>query len=432
MTPVSSWGRLSAHLHHIEFLKNPKSAAASIAKSPRGLAFGNGRSYGDACLNGDRALWFTRGMDSFISFDRSSGRLKCEAGILLKEIQDTTVPEGWMLPVTPGTQLITVGGAIANDIHGKNHHVMGSFGDHVVLIKIIRTDGEIIECGPQINQEWFAATLGGIGLTGVILEVELQLRPVSSPWLVSETIPYNNLDEFFELADTSEKDWEYTVSWIDCASRSGARGLFMRGNHSKSSSVLPNKKHTLNIPITPPVSLINQVSLKPLNAAYFWLNKNKSKLTPTYYQPFFYPLDNINNWNRLYGPKGFYQHQCVIPRDVGNTAITEMLDEIRRSGEGSFLAVLKTFGQRESVGMLSFPKPGVTLALDFPNHGLKTLSLLERLDNIVAQSKGRIYLAKDARMPRSLFESSYPKFQDFIKYRDSGISSEMSRRLFGK
>jgi len=431
MTPISSWGRLSNNPHKLEIFKDPKSLQTSIASSPNGIAFGNGRSYGDVCLNSGSSLWLTQGLNCFISFDRLSGLLKCESGVLLKDIQDITVPEGWMLPVSPGTQLITVGGAIANDIHGKNHHVKGSFGDHVTLIKLLRTNGEEIECGPNLHPEWFAATLGGIGLTGVILEAVIQLRRVNGPWLESETIPYSNLEDFFELADSSEKKWEHTVSWVDCAAGHGSRGLFMRGNHSNNQAEPPTQKKKINISITPPISLINKLSLSPFNNAYFRLNKNKSLSRQIHYKSFFYPLDNINNWNRMYGPKGFYQHQCVIPREVGKDVINEMLSQIALAGEGSFLAVLKTFGNRKSVGMLSFPKPGVTLALDFPNNGAKTLKLLERLDAIVAQAFGRIYLAKDAHMSRSLFERGYPMHQEFLKYRDPGISSEMSRRLLG-
>lgn len=431
MTPISSWGRLSSHPHNIAVINSPQNAYEYTVKDSFGSIFGNGRSYGDACLNSKGTLWLTRGMNCLISFDRYTGRIKCESGVLLKEIQELAIPDGWMLPVTPGTQLITVGGAIANDVHGKNHHIMGSFGDSVIYIKLLRTDGEVINCGPLLNSEWFSATLGGIGLTGLILEVELQLRPVSSPWLITETIAYSNLNEFFQLADISERDWEHTVSWIDCSSGLNHRGLFMRGNHTNKQGVIPNRKKPMNLPFSPPISLINNISLKPFNSLYFWLNKNKSKSSLDHYRHFFYPLDNVNNWNRIYGPKGFYQHQCVIPRSVGHEAISEMLAQISRSKEGSFLSVLKTFGSRQPKGLLSFPQPGVTLALDFPNRGTSTLRLLQRLDNIVAEAKGRIYLAKDARMPRTLFEAGYPKFQEFLKFRDPGISSDMSRRLLG-
>ncbi len=372
-----------------------------------------------------------RGLDHLVAFDRETGLLRCEAGVLLRDIQNLVVPEGWMLPVTPGTQLITVGGAIANDIHGKNHHLLGSFSDHVLHIKLIRTDGEVIVCGPEQNQDWFAATVGGIGLTGLIVEADLQLKRVPGPWLETETIPYSDLSAFFKCADESEAGWEHTVSWIDCLAGSGGRGLFMRGNHVDCQARQEPRAKKSTMPFVPPVSLVNKLSLRPFNEAYYWINKQKTGKHIVHYQPFFYPLDNLQDWNKMYGPRGFYQYQSVVPRDVGQDAVDEMLKEIGRSGQGSFLAVLKTFGDRQSVGMLSFPQPGVTLALDFPNNGTKTTELLDRLDRIVSEAKGRIYLAKDARMPRSLFESGYPRFQEFLKYRDPGMSSAMSRRLLG-
>jgi FAD/FMN-containing dehydrogenase len=429
---MSSWGRLSAAPHKVVALSSVPQATQAIQLSKLGLPFGNGRSYGDSCLNRDGILWATGGLDHLIDFNRETGRLTAEAGVLLRDIQALVVPAGWMLPVTPGTQLITIGGAIANDIHGKNHYMHGSFSDHLVRVKLVRTDGETIECGPELNKPWFVATVGGIGLTGLIIEAEIQLKRVSGPWLKAETIPYENIGEFFNHSDESESGWEHTVSWIDCLAGSGGRGLFMRANPCKVDAGPAPKAKQTRIPFAPPVSLVNKLTLRPFNEAYYWLNRRKAG-TPAivHYQPFFYPLDNIKDWNKMYGSRGFYQYQSVVPRAVGQDATAEMLKEIGRSGQGSFLAVLKTFGNRESLGLLSFAQPGVTLALDFPNKGSQTLKLFERLDQIVSEAKGRIYLAKDARMPRSLFESGYPRFQEFLNYRDPGISSEMSRRLFG-
>lgn len=432
MRTVSSWGRLSAPLHRVVVLNDPGRVKSIVSREyPSGLAHGMGRSYGDACLNPDGVLWLTTGLDHFIAFDDKTGRLVCEAGVLLRDIQRLVIPRGWILPVTPGTQLVTVGGAIANDVHGKNHHLLGSFGDHVQRIKLIRTDGEIIECGPQTQPDWFAATVGGLGLTGVIVEAEIQLRRIASPWLQTETIPYDNLDEFFQLADGSEADWEHTVSWIDCVSGGGGRGLFMRGNPCDQRQQTKPHKRQLTMPFVPPVSLVNSLSLRPFNAAYYNLKKSKKGSEIVYYESFFYPLDNLLEWNRMYGPKGFFQYQSVVPREAGQEAIRAMLDEIAKSGDGSFLAVLKTFGDRQPVGMMSFPRPGVTLALDFPNKGAKTMRLFECLDAIVREARGRIYPAKDARMPRDLFESGYPRLNEFLNYRDPGISSGLSRRLMG-
>lgn len=431
MVAVSSWGRLWQWEHDVKFLTDRRQVASVIHTSNPGVAHGMGRSYGDVCLNPEGALWNTTGLDRFISLDEKTGRLVCEAGVLLRDIQRLVIPKGWILPVTPGTQLVTVGGAIANDVHGKNHHVLGTFGDHLQHMTLLRTDSEVIECGPQLRRDWFSATVGGLGLTGFILTAEIQLRRVSGPWVDTETIPHENLAEFFRLADDSEADWEHTVSWIDCISGGGGRGIFMRGNPSFSQNEPKLTKRGVSIPLVPPVSLVNRLTLRPFNTAYYNLKKWQAGRGVVHYEPFFYPLDNLLEWNRIYGPRGFYQYQSVVPRADGKEVVQAMLHEISSAGRGSFLAVLKTFGNRESVGMMSFPCPGVTLALDFPNKGTRTEKLFARLDAIVQEAGGRIYLAKDARMPRSLFGSGYPKLENFLPYRDPGISSAMSRRLMG-
>lgn len=429
MVNVGSWGRLDCPEHDVRVLADRAHLAREIGATLPGLAYGMGRSYGDICLNPGGVLWHTRGLDRMLAFDAVTGRLVCEPGVLLRDIQRLMIPRGWAVPVTPGTQLVSVGGAIANDVHGKNHHVRGSFGDHVVRLVLQRTDGTRIVCGPNQEAAWFAATVGGAGLTGVVVEAELQLMRVPGPWLATETIPYANLDEFFVLADASEADWEYTVSWIDCLSGDG-RGIFMRAN-PVASTLPPPAPHSRTVPFTPPVSAINGLSLRMMNTAYFNMNKWRAGAGLAHYEKFFYPLDNLLEWNRMYGPRGFFQHQSVVPRAGGQAAVQAMLREIAASGEGSFLAVLKTFGERAAPGMLSFAQPGVTLALDFPNRGERTLKLLRRLDAIVQAVRGRIYLAKDARMSRTLFEAGYPRLAEFSTYRDPGISSALSRRLMG-
>mgnify|MGYP006074092695 CR=1 FL=1 len=431
MVAISSWGRLSISEHLVVSLSNRVQTQASLKMALPGLAYGMGRSYGDVCLNPKGTLWVTTGLDHFISFDESTGQLLCEAGVLLRDIQRLFIPLGWILPVTPGTQLVTVGGAIANDVHGKNHHVLGSFGDHVQSLTLMRTDGEVIQCGPTKQPDWFAATVGGMGLTGVIIQAEIQLRRVAGPWLETETISYTNLDEFFQLADDSESGWEHTVSWIDCITGGGGRGLFMRGHHTQTVERSVPQRRKLTMPIVPLISLANRLSLRPFNMAYYNLKKWRAGRAIMHYEPFFYPLDNLLEWNRMYGPKGFFQYQCVVPRKAGQDAVQSMLKEIARSGDGSFLAVLKTFGNRQPAGMMSFTQPGVTLALDLPNRGERTHKLFECLDAIVREAKGRIYPAKDARMPKDLFEAGYPRLAEFIQYRDPGISSGLSRRLMG-
>jgi len=431
MVAVSSWGRLGHVEHYVQGLTDRHEVADVIKRTQPGLAYGMGRSYGDECLNPQGTLWLTTGLDRFISFNDKTGCLICEAGVLLRDIQRLAVPRGWILPVTPGTQLVTVGGAIANDVHGKNHHVYGSFGDHVRQMTLLRTDGDVIECGPMQRQEWFAATVGGLGLTGFILTAEIQLRRVPGPWLQTETIPYTNLDEFFSLADASEAGWEHTVSWVDCIASGGGRGLFMRGNHSESSKPETPVASNIKMPLVPPFSLVNKLTLSAFNAAYFHTRKRCAGQDLVHYERFFYPLDNIDGWNRMYGPQGFYQYQCLVPRADGQQAIQALLHEISRAGDGSFLAVLKTFGNRTSLGMLGFPQPGVTLALDFSNKGSRSLALFERLDAVVKEAGGRVYLAKDARIPRDFFEASYSRLREFLPYRDPGITSAMSRRLMG-
>lgn len=439
---VTSWGRLSHEQHHVIQLDDYRSLSAQIQQGLPGISYGMGRSYGDVCLNPGSTLWQTRRMNRFVAFDDDAGVLSCEAGVLLKEIHDCFVTRGWMLPVTPGTQLITVGGAIANDVHGKNHHVMGTFGEHIIGFTLERTDGSSLDCSREHNADMFYASIGGLGLTGVISRVQMQLRRVDNPWLLTDTVPFSNLDDFFALADDSESDWEYTVSWIDCLAGPHTRGIFMRANHATDHELtgLPQhrqparksrRKAGINMPVTPPLSLVNKLSLRPFNAAYFTMNARKAGAGASHYESFFYPLDKIQHWNRMYGRRGFYQYQCVVPRDNARQAIADMLTVIAAAGEGSFLAVLKTFADRPAAGLLSFPMAGATLALDFPNRGARTERLFLRLDEVVTQAGGRLYAAKDARMPAQMFAAGYPALTAFSTFRDPGISSAMSRRLLG-
>ena len=428
---VNSWGRLGPWPHELSYLTDRSSSLPRFPQNTSALAYGNGRSYGDVCLNPEGGLWLTSGLNKFISFNQDTGLMSCESGILLKDIQLLAIPRGWILPVTPGTQLSSVGGALANDIHGKNHHIKGSFGNHVKRIKLLRTDGSTVQCSSNLEPELFSATIGGLGLTGVIVEVEIQLARLSSPWLETETVPFTGIEEFLSLADSAENDWEYTVSWVDCLSGKKARGIFIRANHSQKNYDVHPIQRELKMPFTPPVSLVNKITLKPFNYFYRKLQEFKAGPSHQHYESFFYPLDNLRDWNKMYGKRGFYQYQSVVPKDLGAKAIEEMLDEIAKSKIGSFLAVLKTFGKPESLGMLSFPKSGLTLALDFPNQGEKTLKLFDRLDVIVREAGGRLYPAKDNRMSRSMFEAGYPRLNEFLPYRDAGISSAFSRRVMG-
>lgn len=397
------------------------------------LPYGNGRSYGDACLNDGGLLLATRGLDRFIAFDPASGVLRCEAGVLLSEILALTVPQGWFLPVTPGTRFVTVGGAIANDVHGKNHHRAGTFGCHLRSLELLRSDGSRRTCTPERNADWFGATIGGLGLTGVITWAEFALKRIAGPMIDVETIRFGRLEEFFALSRASDKDYEYTVAWIDCVARGHAlgRGLFMRGNHAGAlyRQRAAKRPRRLHMPLTPPLSLVNRATLRPFNTLYFHRQRRERQRAAVYYEKFFYPLDAILAWNRMYGPHGFMQYQCVVPPAAGEDATRAILERIAASGSGSFLSVLKLFGDVPSPGWLSFPRPGVTLALDFPNQGAPTLRLLDALDEIVGQAGGAVYPAKDARMSAASFRRYFPGWERLRDYVDPRFSSSLWRRV---
>lgn len=436
----TSWGRVLREAHEAVGLPSRHQPLNLPASGTSVLPFGNGRSYGDSNLNPGGALLQGAQLDRFIAFDPATGLLRCEAGVLLSSILKLVVPQGWFLPVTPGTQFITVGGAIANDVHGKNHHATGSFGNHVTQLELLRSDGSRRLCSPHENADWFAATIGGLGLTGLITWAEIQLRRVANPYLDTESIRFHSLEAFFELSQASERDYEYTVSWIDCAfsGKRLGRGLFNRGNHAPAvldvdavpkglpaGIATPSRR----VPITPPVSLINTLSLKSFNTLYFHKQRQDVVRSLQHYRPFFYPLDALLEWNRIYGPKGFYQYQCVVPPERALSATRALLEAIAASGMGSFLAVLKQFGEPASRGMLSFPEPGTTLALDFPNQGPRLHALFAQLDRIVLDAGGRLYPAKDGRMSSSVFKAGYPRWTEFASYVDPRFDSGFWRRV---
>lgn len=426
-----SWGRY------------PKTKQRSIALYDRdadlpgfegdALPYGNGRSYGDSCLNPGGTLLQARGLDRFIEFDPESGRLHCEPGVTLAEIIELALPQGWFLPVTPGTRYATVGGAIANDVHGKNHHRAGNFGHHVLGLELLRSDGSRQWLAAGAPCGLFEATIGGLGLTGLITRAELQLRRVRGPWLETESIRFDGLDDFFALSAESAASHEYTVAWIDCLAKGSAlgRGHFLRGDHATggNGAATPGTGSRLNMPIVPPVSLVNRLTLRPFNSLYYWRQHARRRRQVAHYQSYFYPLDGINHWNRMYGPHGFLQYQCVLPPHCAREGVAALLREIACSGRGSFLAVLKEFGDRPSPGLLSFPRPGTTLALDFPNDGAGVFTLLERLDRIVEETGGALYPAKDARMSSRFFRKAYPRWQQFTPHIDPRFSSGFWRRV---
>ncbi|UCF94401.1 MAG: FAD-binding oxidoreductase [Desulfobacterales bacterium] len=398
------------------------------------LPFGNGRSYGDSCLTPGGVLLDARGLDRFMAFDPATGILRCEAGVLLSEILAQVVPRGWFLPVVPGTQFVTVGGAIANDIHGKNHHRAGTFGCHVRCFEILRSDGQRLRCSPAANPEWFRATIGGLGLTGVILWAEIALKRISNAATTVEVIRFPALAKFFELSAESDRDFEYTVAWIDCMAPGNqrGRGLFMRANHAPAGGCLSPKakKHRVSIPVDLPVAVINRWSARVFDSLHYHQKLNSRGAAVVHYEPFFFPLDGIGYWNRLYGRRGFFQYQCVVRHtEEGRTAIEDILQCAAGGQSDSFFGVLKVFGNRPSPGRLSFPRPGITLALDFLNRGKPTLDFLERLDQIVAAAGGAVNPSKDARMSAASFKRFYPNWEILENLRDPRFSSGLWQRV---
>jgi FAD/FMN-containing dehydrogenase len=431
----TSWGRYPKVAEASQRLLHVRDRAAPVpAFQGRALPYGNGRSYGDSCLNPGGTLLCTRGLDHFIRFDADAGLLECEAGTTLAEILALVVPQGWFPPVTPGTRFITVGGAIANDVHGKNHAFAGSFGDHVLQLELLRSDGSRLVCSPSNEAELFRATVGGLGLTGLVTRAMLQLRRIHGTGMEIGTRRFDRLADFFALsAETAGS--EYRVAWVDCLARGAAlgRGVYTHGAHAAAG--LPEmraRRARPCVPVAPPFSLVNSASLRAFNTIYYRRAPARPRRSIVHYEPFFYPLDGIADWNRLYGPRGFLQYQCVVPPAGAEAATAEMLDRIAASGQGSFLVVLKQFGDRVGRGMLSFPRPGTTLAMDFPFRGPATLALLESLDRVVMAAGGAVYPAKDACMSPEMFAASFPALPAFREHIDPRFSSGFWRRVTGE
>ncbi len=435
MSNYQSWGRYpkakEQTVYHVFGRDDELNCEGNKSLLPRGL----GRSQGDSCLNDGGVLMETSRLDHFISFDDKQGVFRCEAGVTLDEILKFIVPRGWFLPVTPGTKFVTAGGALANDVHGKNHHRAGSFGCHVTQFELVRSGGERLVCSPEQNQEWFRATVGGLGLTGLITWVEMRLIPIESSYIEEEVIRMDGLEDFFGLATESDKEFEYTVAWLDCLSFGKAlgRGLFMRGKHalngSKKLGLATHRKPRVSVPIYVPGWLVNKGSVRAFNEVYYRKQLQRRSEKTIHYDSFFYPLDVVADWNKIYGKRGFFQYQCVVPRECSHEVVPKLLEAIAASGMASFLATMKFFGDASSPGIMSFPRPGVTLAIDFVNYGSSTLGLFQKLDDIVMCAQGAVYPAKDARMSARVFKSSFPQWKEFIDYIDPKFSSSFWRRV---
>ncbi len=438
---ISGWGRYPVQNCQ---LFRPEKYQDLYPQSPTSIAYGNGRSYGDAALNDQGAVILTGRLNRFIEFDRNTGILRAEAGVTLKEILDVIIPAGWFLPVTPGTQFATLGGCVAVDAHGKNHHHVGTFGKHVLSLELITSQNEKINCGPNQDSKIFWATVSGMGLTGLIGTVTLQLQPLSSVMMQVKNHAAANIEQAIQLLSDPSVDDQYSVAWIDCLAKDEnlGRSIIMTAHHahinelSSEQRIAPfklNPNKTKRLPFDLPHWVLNSSSVRLFNKHYY---HHHAQLTTPYiqdYVSYFHPLDKILDWNRLYGKKGFVQYQCVIPTEHALSGLQQLLDKLSHFGGASFLAVLKRFGE-SSQGMLSFPIPGFTLALDIPMRDNATLQLLNELDEIVLQYQGRIYLAKDARMSAATFRKMYPQFEQWLtikKMIDSKntFSSSLARRL---
>lgn len=391
------------------------------------IPYGNGRSYGDSALY--KHILYCLPYNYFLDFDEKNGILHLQSGVLLSEILKLVVPKGWFLEITPGTKFITVGGAIASDVHGKNHHISGCFSKSVLEMNIMLPNGEIVNLKPE--DELFKATCGGMGLTGVILDAKIKLKKINSVYINQTTIKTKNLQETFEAFE-KYKDASYSVAWIDCLSKDIGKSILMIGDFLNDGILDYKEKINLNVPFFFPKFTLNKLTVKVFNFLYY--NKIKDEVSNQIvdFNTFFYPLDSIQNWNRIYGKDGFLQYQFILPKKNSYEGLEEILSEIQKSGKGSFLAVLKLYG-KENENFLSFPMEGYSLALDFKiENGL--FDLLNKLDKIVVKYGGRIYLAKDSRMSKEVFESGYPYVDKFRQIRktyglDKKFKSLQSERL---
>ena len=441
MTPVTNWG-----LHPVQpadfrgFADADELRPALTRAGAPAIARGLGRCYGDSALA--PRIFSSLRADKFLAFDESSGLLTCQAGVSLREILEAMVPRGWFLGVTPGTKFVTVGGAIAADVHGKNHHKDGNFGHTVQSMDVMLADGRVVTCGPDVEPELFETTCGGMGLTGVILQATIRLRRIESAFIREEIIPADNLDAVMQLFEQSQ-DWTYSVAWIDClagGSRLG-RSILMRGEHATVAEAAPllrqrpplafQPRQKLAVPFTLPGFVLNPLTVRAFNAFYHSSQSRHAGTRVIDYDEFFYPLDKIGSWNRIYGRRGFTQYQAVFPVETSRAGLQELLEHISGSGQGSFLAVLKQFGP--ATRFISFPRAGYTLALDFPITD-RNLRLFEELDRIVLKHGGRLYLAKDCRMSRAMFDAGYANADAFrARIRtwdpDGRLGSLQSKRL---
>jgi FAD/FMN-containing dehydrogenase len=435
---ISGWGRYPVQSCELE---RPERYADLRPTTDTLIARGQGRSYGDASLNENGRVILTERIDRMLELDVKQGILKAEAGVTLADILPVIVKQGWFLPVTPGTKFVSLGGCVAADVHGKNHHHDGGFAGHVLGIVLILADGSYKTCSATENADLFWATVGGMGLTGIISEVTLKLIPIQTAQMMVRHHAANNLQHLFQLLQDPALDERYSVAWIDCLARGEqlGRGIAMFGHHATTAEFGRDNplgiktKRTRSLPFNFPAWVLNPLSISLFNKLYYYRESRKKSPFISDYDSYFYPLDAIGQWNRMYGKRGFVQYQCVIPEATALEGISALLKELSASRRSSFLAVLKRLGA-EGKGLLSFPMPGYTLALDLPLRDKTLFSLLDKLDHIVLQHGGRVYLAKDARISAESFRTMYPGYAEWLKIKKSidpanRFSSSLARRL---
>ena len=436
---LSGWGqypKIDANLNAPRTFQDLKS---TVLQS-NCIARGNGRAYGDSAINSQNTIHM-KNFNRILSFDNKNGQLVVEAGVMLSDVIKVFLPQGWFTYVTPGSKFVTIGGMIAADVHGKNHHKDGSFGKYVDWIDLIVSDGTVCRCSKTENTKLFEWTIGGMGLTGIIIRAAFKLRSINSAWIQQRTLIAKNITQAMQLLEQS-LDTTYSAAWIDCLQKGNSlgRSLVMLGEHANVNRIplkyqnnplqIPKKKK-INITFNLPNLILNKFSARTFNAFYYWNGRLQDENKLVDLESYFYPLDSIIGWNKIYGRRGFAQFQCVIPLSNSKKGLSELLEATSKAGVGSFLAVLKRFGNQSS--RFSFPMEGYTLALDFPINK-KTLALMNELDSITLKHKGRCYLAKDSRMSRNVFSQSDPRSGFYKNYRkvyglDVNFSSSQSERL---
>jgi decaprenylphospho-beta-D-ribofuranose 2-oxidase len=435
---LSGWGGVPTET--CRTMKAPEPQALGSLPREKLIARGLGRAYGDSALIQDGVVVECTSLDSFVSFDEDSGLLACEAGTAFAAIISVFLPRGWFLPTTPGTKYVTVGGAIAADVHGKNHHRVGSFGNFVEWIDLMVADGRVVRCSRTEDPALFFATLGGMGLTGLILAAAFRLIPVETAWVRVNYRRMPDLAATLAAFEEGDRHCEHSVAWIDCMAGGSAlgRSVVMQGSHATRAEVTAHSdplrippQRIKSVPFTPPVGLLTPLSVRAFNAAFYGLHPDAEKLVDI--DSFFYPLDAVRNWNRLYGPRGFVQYQAFLPWSTSAVGMPRLLEAVVESGLASFLAVLKSCGEADG-GMLSYLERGHTLALDIPYHPRKVPSLALKLDRILLDHGGRLYLAKDSLMSAETFHLMYPCIDAFraVKQRvdpSCRFSSMQARRI---